>query len=173
MARFGDRRTYMYQNKAVDQQIHLGEDLASLINSPVYAGNNGVVVYAEPLGIYGKTVILDHGMGVFSSYSHMSQIDVKVGDKLEKGATLGRTGTTGLAGRRPSPFRHQPPGRICGPPGMVGPPLAQGPGGRGLGQGGTGAAAATSGEAKPAMGKTKTAKTKTKGKAAKGKKKRN
>ena len=97
MARFGDRRTYMYQNKAVDQQTHLGEDLASLINSPVYAGNNGVVVYAEPLGIYGQTVILDHGLGVFSSYSHMSQIDVKVGDKLEKGAVLGRTGTTGLA----------------------------------------------------------------------------
>jgi murein DD-endopeptidase MepM/ murein hydrolase activator NlpD len=97
MARFGDRRTYLYQNKDVDQQTHLGEDLASLVNSPVYAGNNGVVVYAEPLGIYGQTVILDHGLGVFSSYSHMSQIDVKVGDKLDKGAVLGRTGTTGLA----------------------------------------------------------------------------
>ena len=97
MARFGDRRTYMYQNKAVDQQTHLGEDLASLMNSPVYAGNNGVVVYAEPLGIYGQTVILDHGLGVFSSYSHLSQIDVKVGDKVDKGAVLGRTGTTGLA----------------------------------------------------------------------------
>ena len=81
----------------MDQQTHLGEDLASLVNSPVYAGNNGVVVYAEPLGIYGQTVILDHGLGVFSSYSHMSQIDVKVGDKLDKGAVLGRTGTTGLA----------------------------------------------------------------------------
>jgi len=97
MARFGDRRTYMYQGKAVDQQTHLGEDLASLVNSPVYAGNNGAVVYAESLGIYGNTVILDHGLGVFSSYSHMSQIDVKVGDKLEKGAVMGRTGTTGLA----------------------------------------------------------------------------
>jgi murein DD-endopeptidase MepM/ murein hydrolase activator NlpD len=81
----------------VDQQTHLGEDLASLVNSPVYAGNNGAVVYADPLGIYGQTVILDHGLGVFSSYSHMSQIDVKVGDKLDKGAVLGRTGTTGLA----------------------------------------------------------------------------
>ena len=97
MARFGDRRTYMYQGKAVDQQTHLGEDLASLVNSPVYAGNNGVVVYAEALGIYGHTVILDHGLGVFSSYSHMSKIDAKVGDKVEKGAVLGQTGTTGLA----------------------------------------------------------------------------
>ncbi len=98
MARFGDRRTYMYQNKAVDQQTHLGEDLASLVNSPVVAGNNGVVVLAEPVGIYGNTVVLDHGLGVFSGYSHLSQIDVKVGDKVSKGAALGKTGTTGLAG---------------------------------------------------------------------------
>lgn len=98
MARFGDRRTYMYQNKAVDQQTHLGEDLASLVHSPVVAGNNGVVVLAEPVGIYGQTVVLDHGLGVFSGYSHLSQIDVKVGDKVAKGAVLGKTGTTGLAG---------------------------------------------------------------------------
>jgi len=97
MARFGDRRTYLYQSKAVDQQTHLGEDLASLVNSPVYAGNSGAVVLAEPLGIYGQTVILDHGLGVFSSYSHLSKIDAKVGDRVEKGAVLGQTGTTGLA----------------------------------------------------------------------------
>ncbi len=98
MARYGDRRTYMYQNKPIDQQVHLGEDLASLEHSPVSASNNGVVVLAEPMGIYGQTVILDHGMGVFSQYSHLSQIDVKAGDRVEKGAVLGRTGTTGLAG---------------------------------------------------------------------------
>ena len=97
-AGFGDRRSYMYQNKEVDQQTHLGEDLASLVHSPVPAANNGVVVLAEPLGIYGNTVILDHGLGVFSSYSHLSQIDVKVGDKVAKGAVVGKTGTTGLAG---------------------------------------------------------------------------
>jgi murein DD-endopeptidase MepM/ murein hydrolase activator NlpD len=97
MARFGDRRTYMYQNKAVDEQTHQGEDLASLVNSPVYAGNNGVVVFAEALGIYGNTVILDHGLGLFSGYSHMSKIDPKVGDKVSKGTVLGQTGTTGLA----------------------------------------------------------------------------
>ncbi len=98
MARFGDRRTYVYQNKDVDQQTHLGEDLASLVTSPVPASNNGVVVLAEPLGIYGNTVIVDHGLGVFTSYSHLSQIDVKVGDKVNKGAVVGKTGTTGLAG---------------------------------------------------------------------------
>jgi len=98
MAGFGDRRTYMYQNKLMDQEVHLGVDLASLVNSPVPAANNGVVVLAEPVGIYGNTVMLDHGLGVFSGYSHLSQIDVKVGDQVEKGAVLGKTGTTGLAG---------------------------------------------------------------------------
>jgi murein DD-endopeptidase MepM/ murein hydrolase activator NlpD len=98
MARYGDRRTYVYQGKAVDQQVHLGEDLASLEHSPVTAGNRGVVVLAEPLGIYGQTVILDHGLGVFSMYSHLSQVDVKAGDQVDKGGILGRTGATGLAG---------------------------------------------------------------------------
>jgi murein DD-endopeptidase MepM/ murein hydrolase activator NlpD len=98
MARFGDRRSYIYQGRQVDQQVHLGEDLASLEHSPVPAGNNGMVVLAEPMGIYGQTVILDHGLGIFSMYSHLSKIEVQVGDKVDKGATLGRTGTTGLAG---------------------------------------------------------------------------
>ena len=99
MARFGDRRTYIYQNRVIDDQVvHQGEDLASLINAPVVAGNNGLVVLAEPMGIYGNTVILDHGLGLFSMYSHLSRIEVKVGDRVEKGKPLGRTGTTGLAG---------------------------------------------------------------------------
>jgi murein DD-endopeptidase MepM/ murein hydrolase activator NlpD len=98
MARFGDRRTYIFQNRAIDEQIHQGEDLASLVNSPVPAAHNGVVAMAEPMGIYGNTVILDHGMGVFSMYSHLSRMDVKAGERVEKGKTVGLTGTTGLAG---------------------------------------------------------------------------
>ena len=98
MARFGDRRTYVWQGRVVDQQIHLGEDLANLIATPVPAANKGIVVLAEPLGIYGQTVILDHGLGVFSMYSHLSQMDVKVGEMVDKGKLLGKTGATGLAG---------------------------------------------------------------------------
>ncbi len=56
------------------------------------------VLYAAPLGIYGNCVILDHGLGVQSLYGHLSIIDVKEGDTVEKGQALGRTGTTGLAG---------------------------------------------------------------------------
>lgn len=98
MARFGDHRSYIYQNREVDRQTHLGEDLASLIHSPVPSANNGMVVMAEPLGIYGQTVIVDHGLGVFSQYSHLSKMEVKVGQEVKKGAVVGLTGTTGLAG---------------------------------------------------------------------------
>jgi murein DD-endopeptidase MepM/ murein hydrolase activator NlpD len=169
MARFGDRRTYLYQGKAVDQQTHLGEDLASLVNSPVYAGNRGAVVLAEPLGIYGQTVILDHGLGVFSSYSHLSQIDVKVGDKVDKGAVLGRTGTTGLAVGDHLHFAINLQGEFVDPLEWWDPHWLKDQV-EGVWAGAT-TAAATSDESKPAKGVKKTSKAK--GKAAKGKKKIN
>ena len=97
-ARFADHRTYFYKGNEIDRQVHLGIDLASVANSPVPAGNAGVVALAQPLGIYGKTVILDHGYGLFSMYSHLSQIAVQVGDRVSRGDKLGRTGSTGMAG---------------------------------------------------------------------------
>jgi murein DD-endopeptidase MepM/ murein hydrolase activator NlpD len=98
MAGFADHRTYVHNGKEIDQQVHMGVDLASLVMSPVEASNRGNVVYADELGIYGNTVILDHGCGLFSMYSHLSRIDVKQGQVLEKGEPLGLTGATGLAG---------------------------------------------------------------------------
>jgi murein DD-endopeptidase MepM/ murein hydrolase activator NlpD len=97
-SRFADYRTYIYKGAEVDQQVHLGFDLASLRQAPVTASNRGVVLYANYLGIYGNCVILDHGLGVQTLYAHLSTMDVKEGDTVEKGQTLGRTGTTGLAG---------------------------------------------------------------------------
>jgi murein DD-endopeptidase MepM/ murein hydrolase activator NlpD len=96
-AGFADRRTYMYEGKEIDQQDHLGVDLASLMNSPVPAANGGVVVSTGFIGIYGQTVILDHGFGLFSMYSHLSRITVKAGDRVTKETILGNTGSTGLA----------------------------------------------------------------------------
>ncbi len=98
MARFGEERTYYYRDEQVDRQVHLGVDIASLVQSPIPAGNGGRVVLAGPLGIYGETVILDHGCGLFSMYSHMSVIDVSPGASVAKGDILGRTGQTGMAG---------------------------------------------------------------------------
>ncbi len=98
MARFGDHRTYVYHGETVDEQFHLGVDLASLANSPVPAGNNGRVVFADRLGIYGISVVLDHGQSIFSLYGHLSQAAVKVGQDVQKGDLIGYTGQTGLAG---------------------------------------------------------------------------
>ncbi len=95
---FADFRTYLYDGKEVDRQVHLGFDLAKTANSPVIVGNNGKVVFARELGIYGNTVIVDHGMGVQSLYAHLSSFAVKEGDDVQKGQTLGASGQTGLAG---------------------------------------------------------------------------
>jgi murein DD-endopeptidase MepM/ murein hydrolase activator NlpD len=98
MAGFAEKRTYVYGGAEVDTQYHLGYDLASNQRSPVPAAQAGVVVMAEHYGIYGNTVILDHGYGLMSLYSHLSSFAVAVGDQVEQGKTLGNTGITGLAG---------------------------------------------------------------------------
>ena len=82
----------------MDEQTHLGFDLASLAQAPVECSNDGVVIFADYLGIYGNTVIVDHGLGLQSLYAHLSSFDVGVGDEVRKGQSLGRTGQTGLAG---------------------------------------------------------------------------
>ncbi len=95
---FADFRTYIYDGKEVDRQVHLGFDLAKTANAPVIVGNHGKVVFANELGIYGNTVIVDHGMGVQSLYAHLSSFAVKEGEDVRKGQTLGASGQTGLAG---------------------------------------------------------------------------
>ena len=95
---FADHRSYYYRNKKVDEQTHLGFDLASVANSPIESGNDGIVVYADYLGIYGNCVLVDHGLGLFSLYGHLSQIEVQTGQSVERGQILGSTGQTGLAG---------------------------------------------------------------------------
>ena len=56
------------------------------------------MIFQDPLGIYGNCVIVDHGLGVTSLYAHLSRIDVREGDLLEKDQRLGLSGATGLAG---------------------------------------------------------------------------
>ena len=95
---FADHRTYVYQGREVDQQVHLGFDLASTSAAPVQASNAGRIVLAEYLGIYGNCVVVDHGLGLQSLYAHLSSMDVKAGDTVTQGQVLGRSGVTGLAG---------------------------------------------------------------------------
>ncbi len=97
MAGYADHRSYYYQGEKVDQQVHLGVDLASTAQAPVPAAERGKVVFSGDLGIYGQTVILDHGLGLQTLYAHLSSIEISQGQDVERGQQLGRTGTTGLA----------------------------------------------------------------------------
>jgi murein DD-endopeptidase MepM/ murein hydrolase activator NlpD len=97
-SRFADDRTYTWQGKKVDQQTHLGFDLAKLAHSPIPASNDGRVIWAEDLGIYGNCIVIDHGYGLQSVYGHLSEFLVRKGDIVKKGQTIGKTGSTGLAG---------------------------------------------------------------------------
>jgi hypothetical protein len=97
-AGFAEYRTYYYGGREVDKQVHLGIDLASTKMADIKAANNGEVVYADYLGIYGEMVIIDHGLGVFSLYSHLSQINASVGDLVSKESVIGLSGASGMAG---------------------------------------------------------------------------
>ncbi len=94
---FADQRSYYYNGKKVDEQVHLGYDLAQTTNMPVKAANSGKVIYADRLGIYGNCVIIDHGYSLESLYGHMSRIGVKVGDMIQKEQQIGVSGSTGMA----------------------------------------------------------------------------
>ena len=96
-ANFADERTYVYNKESIDTAYHVGYDLSVTRNYPVEAANSGTVAFTGDLGIYGNTVILDHGLGLFTLYSHLNSIDVKVGDSIAAKHIIGKTGETGLA----------------------------------------------------------------------------
>ncbi len=95
---FADVRSYIYRGKKVDQQVHLGFDLAVTAHTPVLASNDGKVVWAAPLGIYGNCIVVDHGYSLQSIYGHLSSLAVKEGDLVKRGQEMGKSGSTGLAG---------------------------------------------------------------------------
>lgn len=97
-ANFADLRNYIYQGKKIDQQVHLGYDLAVTQHVGVEASNDGRVIYAAPLGIYGNCIVVDHGYGLQTIYGHLSHIGVHVGDMVKRGQVMGQSGMTGMAG---------------------------------------------------------------------------
>jgi len=97
-ANFADHRVYKYNGETIDRAVHMGIDLASVRHDEIPAANAGKVAVAREIGIYGNTVVIDHGYGLFSVYSHLSRIRVGPGDRITKGQIIGHTGATGLAG---------------------------------------------------------------------------
>jgi murein DD-endopeptidase MepM/ murein hydrolase activator NlpD len=97
-ANFADARTYTYNGEVLDTAYHLGYDLSVTKHYPVEAANSGAIAFTGDLGLYGNAVIIDHGMGLFTLYGHLSSIDVKEGDRVANRQVIGRTGETGFAG---------------------------------------------------------------------------
>ena len=94
-AGFAERRTYIYEGEAIDKAWHLGIDWASVKHAPIKVSNSGKVVFEQYLGIYGNTIVIDHGMGLASLYAHTSTQDVNLGDEVRRNQKIANTGTTG------------------------------------------------------------------------------
>ncbi|MFC2167862.1 M23 family metallopeptidase [Acidobacteriota bacterium] len=88
---FGERRIFNNQPRSP----HSGTDISSPFGTDVKASNSGSVVVANHLYYAGKTVVIDHGLGVFSMYCHFSKITVHIGDQVAKGDIIGEIGATG------------------------------------------------------------------------------
>jgi murein DD-endopeptidase MepM/ murein hydrolase activator NlpD len=91
---FGERRSY---NSGPVSSFHEGTDYGAPGGTPVYAPAGAVVVLADALNVRGNAVILDHGLGVFTGYWHLSAVVVKAGDVVRAGDLIGRVGATGLS----------------------------------------------------------------------------
>ncbi|MGH2436417.1 MAG: M23 family metallopeptidase, partial [bacterium] len=85
----------VYQGKP--RGWHRGTDFAAPVGTPVYAANHGIVRLAELLPVSGNAVFIDHGIGIITSYLHLSAIHVRAGQPVQKGDRIGGVGSTGLA----------------------------------------------------------------------------
>ena len=94
-AQFGERRHYFYNEQKIDEAWHLGMDWASVKRADVLISNPGKVIFKDYLGIYGDTVIVDHGYGLGTLYAHTSSIRVNVDDNVVAGQHIANTGSTG------------------------------------------------------------------------------
>ena len=91
---FGNRRTY---NNGVFSNYHSGVDfgVCTANNINIYASADGTVIFADLLPIHGNFTVIDHGWGVYTPYSHQSQLLVSVGQEVKRGDLIGLIGSTG------------------------------------------------------------------------------
>ncbi len=95
VAGYGDKRHYYLNGEKINDAWHLGMDWASVKKAPIRASNDGVVIFQNYLGLYGNTIIIDHGMGLSTLYAHTSTQYVKVGENITKNKKIATTGSTG------------------------------------------------------------------------------
>lgn len=95
VAGYGERRHYYLNEKKINEAWHLGIDWASVKKAPIRVSNEGTVIFKNYLGLYGNSIIIDHGMGLATLYAHTSSQQVEVGDHVTKNMKIANTGATG------------------------------------------------------------------------------
>lgn len=87
---------YGYDRKTAGYTIvHKGTDFRAEIGTPVYAMNDGIIKIAKSFSVYGNVIAIDHGQGLVTLYMHLSRINVKQGESVKLGDTIGESGDTG------------------------------------------------------------------------------
>ncbi|HEX5083455.1 MAG TPA: peptidoglycan DD-metalloendopeptidase family protein [Blastocatellia bacterium] len=89
---FGTRRNPF---DGVGYEPHAGLDIATNYGTPIETTADGTVIFAGAFGGYGNVVVIDHGYGITTRYGHMSQINVRMGQYVTRGKTIGAVGSTG------------------------------------------------------------------------------
>lgn len=97
MSDFVEHRTYTYHGKPEGKSTHYGLDLADVTHASVRAAAAGRVAFAGDMGVYGNTVVIDHGLNLFTLYAHLSSIDAAVGQNVDMGQRIGVSGSTGFS----------------------------------------------------------------------------
>jgi len=95
VAGYGDRRHYYLDGKKINEAWHLGIDWASVKKASIRSSNEGIVIFKNYLGLYGNSIIIDHGMGLSTLYAHTSAQHVDAGEDVPAGTKIANTGSTG------------------------------------------------------------------------------
>lgn len=98
---FGQHLKYTFANKEIGTTNLPGYELRAAVGTPVRAANSGVVIFSDNLGIYGRTLAIDHGLGIVSIYSKLNSVSVAEGDRIVKDQQIAVVGDTGF-----SPYSH-------------------------------------------------------------------
>ncbi len=94
---YGKLRRYQYQGKITKESYHLGVDLTFIANTLIYCSNPGKVMFSGYNGGYGNSMLIHHGLGLYTMYGHCHELLVKENDQLEAGTLIGKSGQTGFA----------------------------------------------------------------------------
>jgi murein DD-endopeptidase MepM/ murein hydrolase activator NlpD len=95
-SRFGDHITYLFNEQPVAEQILTGHVYRMQPEADVFAVADGIVAFTDNLGMYGKIIGIDHGLGISTIYSSLGTIEISAGERVETGDLLGTIGQSGL-----------------------------------------------------------------------------